>query len=273
MPFTNAQLVRKHLIEHSAIGQSVENLPLKLAVATPVKLPSAPLLSLSDKVKGKEDMTPKEETVLLTLASVQLASTDLMPESLVVASDSSLGTIYVEQVDFAVDYPAGKIRRLPGGALTVDTMVVVWHVSFKVYTRNVDYKIDYGKAEITRLASGVIEDGQTVYVDFKIDPAFLGLEVIEGAVAEAEAQVVTLIDPAYVDSSEPSLATGATYLAVSILAQVKALESMQSANPSHQLSRSWAIMSNFYRKRAADFLASFAKKPGGLKSLTLPRKN
>jgi len=272
MPFTNAQLVRKHLIEHSAIGQSVENLPLKLVGPTPVKLPSAPLLSASDKVKGKEDLTPRQETVLLTLAGVQLTSTDLIPESVTVASDSSLGTIYVEQVDFAVDYTAGKIRRLTGGALTADTTVVVWFVPFRIYTRSVDYKIDYGKAEISRLASGVIEDGQTVYVDFKIDPAFLGQEVIEGAVAEAESQVIFLIDPIYLDSSDPALATGATYLAVSILAHIKALEAMQTEKPSHQLSRSWAIMSNFYRKRAADFLAPFAKKPGGLKSLTLPRK-
>jgi hypothetical protein len=272
MPFTNAQLVRKHLIEHSATGQSVENFTLKLIGTMPVKLPSAPLLSLSDKVKGKEDLTPKPETALLTLAGVQLTSTDLIPESVAVASDSSLGTIYVEQVDFAVDYPAGKIRRLPGGALSIDTAVTVWYVSFKIYVRNVDYKIDYGKAEITRLTTGVIEDGQTVFVDFKIDPAFLGLEVIEGAVAEAESQIILHIDPVYLDSSDPALATGATYLAVSILAQVKALESMQSASPSHQLSRSWASMSNFYRKRAIDFLAPFAKKPGGLKSLTLPRK-
>jgi len=272
MPFTNAQLVHKHLIEHSAVGQTVENFPLKLAGTSPVKLPGAPVLAGSDKVKGKEDETPKQETVLLTLAGVLLTSADLIPESVACASDSSLGTVYVEQVDFAVDYPAGKIRRLVGGALTADATVVVWYVPFKIYARGTDYKIDYGKGEITRLATGIIEDGQTVYADFKLDPAFLGQEVIENAVAEAETQVVLLIDPAHLDSSDPGLSAGATYLAVSILAQVKSLESMQAGSPSHQLSRSWAIMSNFYRKRAQGLLAPFAKKPGCLKPLTLPGK-
>ncbi|MCI0596294.1 MAG: hypothetical protein L0Z48_07100 [candidate division Zixibacteria bacterium] len=272
MPFTNAQLVRKHLIEHSSVGQTVENFPLKLTGTTPVKLPGAPLLANSDKVKGKEDGTPKQKTVLLTLAGVQLQSTDLLPESVVVASDSSLGTVYVEQVDFAVDYPAGKIRRLAGGALTSDSNVAVWYVPFRIYTRNTDYKIDYGKGEVTRLATGVIEDGQTVYVDFKLDPAFLREEIIENAVLEAEAQVVSRIDSAYLDSSDAGLSAGATYLAVSILAHIKSLEAMQAGAPSHQLSRSWAIMSNFYRKRAQEFLAPFARKAGGLKPLKLPGK-
>jgi hypothetical protein len=272
MAFTNTQLVRKHLIEHSIPGQSAENFPLKLTGATPVKLPGAPVLAGSDKVKGKEEQTPKQETVLLTLAGVQLQSTDLQPESAVVASDSSLGTVYTEQADFAVDYPAGKVRRLLGGALTSDASVTVWYVPYRIYARNTDYKIDYGKGEISRLGSGVIEDGQTVYVDFKLDPAFLGEEIIENAVAEAEAQVVARIDAAYLDSSDAGLAAGATYLAVSILAQIKSLEAMQAGVPSHQLSRSWAIMSNFYRKRAQDFLAPFAKKTGGLKPMTIPGK-
>ncbi|MGH8003998.1 MAG: hypothetical protein ACRECJ_04680 [Limisphaerales bacterium] len=272
MPFTNSQLIRKHLIEHSAAGQSVENFPVKLTGTSPVKLPGAPLLSGSDKVKGKEDGTPKQETVFVTLAGIQLTSTDLIPESVVVASDSSLGAIYVEQVDFAVDYAAGKIRRLAGGALTSDTNITVWYVPFKIYTRGTDYKIDYGKGEITRLVSGVIEEGQTVHVDFKLDPAFLGQEIIENAVAEAEAQVVWRIDASYLDSSDAGLSAGATYLAVSILAHIKSLEAMQAGVSSHQLSRSWAIMSNFYRKRAQEFLAPFAKKPSGLKPLTLPEK-
>lgn len=272
MPFTNAQLVRKHLIEHSAAGQSVENLPVKLSGTAPARLPSAPILSGSEKVKGKEDPAPREETVLLTLAGAQLSCTDLIPETVVAASDSSLGTIYVEQVDFAVDYRAGKIRRLPGGVLSADAEATVWYVAYQIYARNTDYKIDYGKGEITRIASGVIEEGQIIYADFNLDPAFLGDEVIENAVAEAEAQTAALIDSIYIDSSEPGLSAGATYLAVAILAQVNSLESMQASPPSHQLSRSWAIMSNFYRKRSAEFLAPFAKKPGGLKPLTLPAK-
>lgn len=272
MPFTNAQLVRKHLIEHSAAGQSVENFPVKLTGNSPVKLPAAPLLANSDKVKGKEDGTPKQETILLTLAGVQLQATDLIPESVVIASDSSLGTVYVEQSDFAVDYPAGKIRRLSGGALTSDANVTVWYVPFRIYARNTDYKIDYGKGEISRLGSGVIEEGQTVYADFKLDPAFLGQEIIENAVAEAETQVGSLIDAIHLDSSDPGLSAGATYLAVSILAHIKSLEAMQAAAASHQLSRSWAIMSNFYRRRAQEFLAPFAKKRGSLKPLTLPGK-
>jgi hypothetical protein len=224
-------------------------------------------------VKGKEDGTPRQESVLLTLAGVPLQSVDLIPESVVVASDSSLGTVYVEQVDFAVDYPSGKIRRLAGGALTSDAQVAVWYVPFRIYTRHSDYKIDYGKGEITRLSSGVIEDGQTVFVDFKLDPAFLGEEIIANAVLEAEAQTVLRIDPFFLDSSEPGLSAGATYLAVAILAQIKSLEAMQAGVPSHQLPRSWAIMSNFYRKRAQEFLAPFAKEPDGLKPMTIAGKS
>jgi hypothetical protein len=148
--------------------------------------------------------------------------------------------------------------------------VVIWYLYFRIYTKDTDYKIDYVKGQIKRVASGEVEDSQWVLVDYTVEFALLREEVIENAIKEANDQIINYIDSSYANSTDQSLVTAETYLAVSILCNIKAMEVMTqnvatgTGWQAHSLSLAWSKMSNAYREQAYELLKRFKKNPGGL---------
>jgi hypothetical protein len=270
MGFTNVDLVKKHILEHELGTVTKENIACRLVGETQFQLPHLLLVSGSEKVKAKEGATPISETVdFASSDSIQLANKELIPDTVVVASDSSLGQIYSENLDYTIDYHQGIIARITSGAIGSGTSVVIWYLFFRVYVKDADYKIDYSKGLLRRLASGDIEDGQWLLVDYSVEFALLSDEVMENAVTEADDQVLKFIDPSFVNSRDQSLVTAETYLAVSILCNIKAMETMtQNAasgggGETRSLSLAWAEMSGTYRQLAYQTLEKFKKDPGG----------
>jgi hypothetical protein len=273
MGFTNIDLVKKHILEHELGTVSKENVACHLVGQTPFQLPHILLLTGSEKVKAKEQNVPDSEIGDFSSSdTVQLSQQDLVPDTVVVAKDSSLGEIYVENVDYSVHYDDGRITRIPSGTIPQASSVVIWYLLFRVYTRDADYQMDYAKGRIKRISSGDIEDGQWVLVDYQVEFALLSDEVIENAIKEAHDQVVKHIDSSYANSTDQSLVTAETYLTVSILCNVKAMEAMTqnvaagTGWQAQSLSLAWSKMSNTYRERAYGLLEKFRKDPGGFRS-------
>jgi len=273
MGFTNIDLVKKHILEHELGTTSKENLACHLVGETPFQLPHALLQSGSEKVKAKENVPPIRETVSFSSSdSVRLSNGELMPDTVVVANDSSLGQIYAENVDYTVDYGQGTVNRMPQGSIAPGSSVVVWYLCFRVYVKGEDYQIDYAKGQIERDSGGAIQDGQWVLVDYTAELGLLGDEVVENAVKEAGDQVAAYIDPSYANSTHQSLVTAETYLAVSILCNVKAMEAMTqnaatgSTGGVGSLSQAWSEMSSTYRRLAYEILGEFRKDSGGFNS-------
>ena len=96
-----------------------------------------------------------------------LAEQNIIPDSVVVASDSSLGTIYTENLDYHVDHVGGKIARVATGMIASGASVAVWYYAYRVYTEGVDYTVNYERGTIRRAPAGAIEDGQSVFVDYQ----------------------------------------------------------------------------------------------------------
>jgi hypothetical protein len=271
MGFTNIDLVKKHILEHELGTVSKENVACRLVGEVPFQLPHMLLLTGSETVKAKEQNIPLSETVSFASSeTVQLAHQELIPDTVVVAKDSSLGQVYSENVDYSVQYDDGKLTRISGGSIPEASSVVIWYLYFRVYARDTDYQIDCGKGQIKRISSGDIEDGQCVLVDYTVEFALLSEEVVENAVKEAHQQILDYIDPSYANSADRSLVTGETYLAVSVLCNVKAMEAMTQNLASgtgwqaHSLSLAWSKMSGVYRSQAYELLQKFRKDPGGL---------
>lgn len=270
MGFTNIDLVKKHILEHELGTVSKENVACRLEGETPFQLPHILILSGSEKLKAKEQNTPTQETISFASSdTVQLAHQELIPDTVVVASDSSLGEIYVENVDYSIDYDEGRISRIPSGSIPPASSMVIWYLFFRIYTRDTDYQIDYTKGQIKRLGSGDIEDGQWVLVDYTVEFALLSDDVIENATKEANDQILKYINSSYANSTDQSLVTAETYLVVSILCNIKAMEAMTQNVASgtgwqaHSLSLAWSKMSGIYRERAYELLKRFKKDPGG----------
>ncbi len=263
MPFTNIDLIKKHLVQHQIGVTKREDILVQLTGTSPVQLPDNNILSASEKVKGKEQIAPILETVSFASGDIiQLLHTDLIPETVVVAKNSSLGQVYTEHVDFHIDYDNGKITRITTGSITAGASVVIWYLYFRVYVKGTDYDLDYSKGEITRKSSGAIEDGQWIFVDYSTEFGFLNDDLISNAIVEANAKVLGVVDPVYQNSTDQGLISGETYLAVSILCNVKALESMTLNFPGTQaqaLASSWSDLANLYQKQAFEVLSVFSK--------------
>ncbi len=271
MGFSNIDLVKKHILEHELGTVGKENVACRLVGEVPFQLPHVLILSGSEKVKAKEQNTPVCEMVSFDSSdTVQLSNQELIPDTVVVASDSSLGEIYAENVDYCIQYDEGKITRIQGGSIPQASSVAVWYFYFRVYIRDTDYQIDYTKGQIKRLSSGDIKDGQWIMADYTVEFALLSDEVIENAIREANDQILQMIDSAYANSTDQSLITAETYLAVSLLCNIKAMEAMTqnatsgSGGQAHSISLAWAKMSEVYRQQALELLRRFKKDPGGL---------
>jgi len=268
MAFTNLALVKKHIIEHSVGSELIRGLSFQLSDDAYIQLPHANLKVHSEKVKGKESFSPSKEKVSFESdGKASLSHSELIPDSVVVASDSSLGEIYTENVDYSVDYETGGITRIQSGSIPDERTAVVWYLFYRVYQREVDYKIDYVNGKIKRLSSGVIENGQWVILDYQIEFGSLLDEAIENAIGEAHERVLKFIDPSYHNSTDQGLVTAETYLSVSIVCNIKANQAksskMLSGTQANFLSKGWERLADIYRKQAFLILSDFAEKVGG----------
>jgi hypothetical protein len=263
MSFTNISLVKKHISEHRLGVFEMENHPVHLTGSSAVKLPDSNIQFDSEKVKGKEISSPVQEDISFSSGdSIQLLHSELIQDTVVVASDSSLGKVYVENLDYSIDYDNGKIVRISDGSIPEGSSVVVCYLYYRIYQKDTDYRIDYQKGELSRLASGEIEDGQWVLLDYKVEYGFLNDDTIAQALNEANERVLKFIDPSYYESEDQGLITAETYLTVSILCNIKAVESLNlSLSPynAQLVSKSWNMMAEVYSKQAYLVLSDFAK--------------
>lgn len=241
----------------------MENHPCHLTGSYPLKLPDSNIQVGSEKVKGKEILSPVQENISFSSGdTIQLLHTELIQDTVVVTSDTSLGKVFVENIDYSIDYDNGKLTRISSGSILALSSVVIFYLYYRVYQKGVDYQLDYQKGELTRLTSGVIEDGQWVLLDYKVEYGFLNDETIAQAIAEADERVLKFIDPSYYESEDQGLVTAETYLSVSILCDIKAVEvlnlNIYGAN-TQLLSKSWNMMAEVYSKKAYLVLSDFAR--------------
>ena len=245
MPYTNIELVRKHLQESVRSTGEIENYKIKLKGTDAVRLPHAGIVDGSEKVKGKEQTAPVMEILTLGDESQSLGHSDLIPESMVVAKDNSLTEIYTENVDYSVDYTAGKIRRIADGSIPGNQNITVWYYYFTLYTKASDYQISYQNGELARIDSGDIEDGQILWIDYHIESGLFTSDGISNAIMEASTQLESRVDLTLAGDATSLLTVAETYLAVSIVTQIRAIEILQSSSAS--ASSSGNISSHYMR--------------------------
>lgn len=269
MSFTNLALVRKHISEHHIGTAQFENIPIHLTGTAPIQLPNVNILFDSEKVKAKEMIAPISENIVFSSDTVNLAHSEIIPDSVVLAKDSSLGQIYIENVDFSINYDEGKVSRISDGSISSGASVVIWYFYYCLYQRDTDYKINYSSGEMTRLGSGTIEDGQWILVDYTVEYGSINDDIIENAILEASGVITNFIDPAYIDSTDQGLVTAETYLAVSTVCHIKSMDVLNqnvSGSNAQAFSRSWSQIAEVYEKKGYLILNNYAKTKTGLKS-------
>jgi hypothetical protein len=189
----------------------------------------------------------------------------------VVAGDSSLGKIYIENVDYHIDYDDGSISRITSGAIPQGATVIIWYLYYRVYEKGIDYDFDYQQGRVKRRSGGAIESGQWAKADYTAEYSSLDDDAIVNAISEANSRILDFIDTVHQDSNDKLLVAAETYLAVSIICGIRAMESISPSRGKTESSdaMSWTALSDMYKKEAYNILSKYAG-PGG--NLNAPSK-
>jgi hypothetical protein len=209
---------------------------------------------LVKSIRG-HDLT--RQSLLLSAAELTLAATPLVPESVVVASDSSLGIVYNENVDFAVDWPAGKLLIKDDGALSLGAAVTVWYLPFTVCQAGSDYALDEGRAELRRTSNSSIASGERVFVDFSPRHESFDQIVLENAVVEANGTIEREVDPDRQFGADPTLQAAATYRALAVVCRTAAGRELSSGRGEDRIATVWLKLAEVNQGLAEKYLAGF----------------
>jgi hypothetical protein len=269
MSFTSIEIVRKHILEkHLGISHiDSESVKLSALISHAVSFP--PIRDGSEIVKAIIQTKPDFQMIEFgSTDQIALINKPIVKDTVVVASDSSLGVIYTENIDYLTDYANGIITRLPEGAIALNQKLSIWYLPYHVYAKDIDYRISYSKGEITRLNDSAIQSGQTVLVDYDSEFGIVDDDVIANAISEANERVLNYIDSAFINSTDRSLVVGETYLAIAILCRIKAVEAA-NAGVSDSAKSSWLSIGEQYKLEALSILERFASSVG---SLNIPKK-
>lgn len=268
MPFTNITIIRKHLAELRKTLRTVEDFYLHLDGTEEHDLPHKNIKLESEKVKGREKNSPELQSVVIGNDPVALNHTNLIPQSIVVASDESLGMIYKENVDFHAEYKDGTISRIATGAIPADSEVAVWYYYYRIYNRNTDYAMIYSSGKIIRLTEGAIEDGQALWIDYEVEAGSFGDDMLTQALEEANAILRGEIADEFLESDDSRLTVAETYLALAVLARMKTLELLQSqyidAREKSGIADDYLRLGKSYSDQAEYLLRDFRKNAGSL---------
>ncbi len=260
MPFTNVDSVRKHLVDSVVAQASFRDVPLRLEGTSAVALLHRNLIADSIVVKGKEISSPQFVHQALDTEPTFIGKEQLIPDSVAVASDTSLGIIYTENVDYQVDYSTGNISRLEDGSIPDGEKIAIWFYAYTIFQQGADYFADADAGTLRRSANSHIEDGQVVFVDYRTVPASFSDGQIENAIIEANDRLGRLIAPEHQHSSEQSLISAETYLALAVLFRTRASASLQgnTSSQSAAIAREWLEVAESYEAQALSLVSNFA---------------
>lgn len=259
MPFTNLDRVRQHLSEVGVGQDNFRDVPIQLSGMAPAFVGHARIKSGSLVVKSKELGKPQFESIAFSDDSVSLAKQGVIPDSVVVASDTSLGTIYTENVDFTVDCEEGKVTRVGEGGIASDAQVAVWYYYYTVHEEGEDYSANYTKGTVHRVAGSGIEDGQVAFIDYQTEIGVFVDQQIAQAIAEADDRVLRKIASEHHNSTQQALITAETYLAVAILCRMKAVGALTPSQASGAINHAtdWLELANRYESDGLRMLVPF----------------
>jgi len=263
MSYTNTELIRHHLVSGFPTSEQIVNQAMVLSGDDFLPFFNGAVDETTMKVKSLQSNDLTRTTVTMSSNPVSLTASPLVPGSVVAAADNSMGTLYVENIDYAVDYAAGTITLKSGGALAVGQTVTVWYQAFALYSAGSDYQLQADKGELRRLAGGDIASGETVYLDYLPVLDSYNDDVLHNAVAEANSLVEHEVDPDGQFGADRTLQAAATYRALEIVCRTSAARELSSRRGEDRTALAWMKLAEQYAARSEALLKGFRPPAGG----------
>lgn len=257
MSYTNAEQVRHHLITPFPVADQILDQAVLVPSTDYYRFYGGAVEPDSVRVKSIQNQTPQRIEVTLSAGVASCSTAPVVPGSVVVASDSSLGTVYRENVDYIVDCVSGILTTKSGGSLASDQTVTVWQVPFTLYVSGVDYSIAADSGEIRRLVGGTIAAGEMVWLDYRPVYVCVADEIINNAVAMANGMVENEVDPNREFEVDPTLAAAATYRALDIVCRAAASRELAAFRGGDRVATVWIKLADGYSERSELLVRSF----------------
>lgn len=257
MSYTTADLVRKHLATAGPVRETITNQPMVLSDDGYRRFFSGPVDPSTVTVKAIPGGAPQRTTDVFTGDLVILPSESLVPGSVIVADNTSLGYLYRENLDYVVAYDTGRVQLKDGGDLEPGSTVAIWFLPYIIYETDVDYALRSDPGEIKRLAGGAISSGQTVYIDYAPRYAELDEDLIRSAVLEANGLIERQIDPDASFGADPSLQAAATCAALAVLCRASSIRALGTGSADDRAATVWLKVAADYAARSEELLRSF----------------
>ncbi len=257
MSYTNADQIRRFLASPLPIQDRVCDQRIALTSGDFARFYGGAIDESSVRVKSIQATNPSRIEISTGSGVTALPSSPLVPGSVVVASDSSLGTIYTESRDYVIDYAEGTLTLKTESAMTERSIVTAWFIPYTIYVPGEDYQLRPQRGEIRRLSGGNITEHETVYLDY--DPAFLSLEddLVDNAVTLANGMIENEVDPQRRYESESALETAATFRALEIVCSAAAGRELGRLRGEDRPALAWLKLADSYRSQYEQILRAF----------------
>jgi hypothetical protein len=263
MSYTNIELVRHHLEVPFPIESMVRDQAVMLQGDSYVIFFGGTVDDSSFVVKAVRSNDLTKVTAIVGESQILLVGSPIIPGSVLVASDGSLGQLWVEGLDYVVEYGSGAISIKAGSSISNNQEVTVWYQEYHVYSPGADYLMDSSRGSIKRVASGDIGDGETVYLDYS--PLFSSYkdELLSNAVAEANALVERAVDPNRQFGADVVLQSAATYRTLEIVCRASAARELSSLGRNDKAALAWMKLADSHAMRSEFLLNSFRPPHSG----------
>jgi hypothetical protein len=256
MSYTNVELVKQHLIEASPVMDRIHNQVVTLGTDT-VTFFNGAVEESSVIAKSLHQSVPTRTQVTLGSSWTSVDSVPIVDGSVVVASDSSLGTIYQEQVDYVFDCRAADMVVKNGGLLSIGQTVTIWYLPYHVHVSGTDFTVTAVSGRIRRLSGGNIAAGEQILLDYAPVVPNFGDELLSKAVLEANAMIEREVDPEGQFGADPLLETAATYRALEIVCRSSAARELARRQGEDRVALAWMKLAETFAARAHEVLRSF----------------
>jgi hypothetical protein len=257
MSYTNSEQVRHHLITPYPVADRVLDQAVLLPAVDSYRFHGGTVDADSVRVKSLQSTTPQRVEVTLTGGTASCGVASILSGSVVVASDSSLGTVYCENSDYVFDYTTGTLTTKSGGTLTDTQTVTIWYLPFTLYLSGTDYSLTADRGELRRLASGSIAVGERVWLDYEPVYVCVSDEIIANAVTMANGMVENEVDPNREFEADATLSTAATYRALEIVCRAAASRELAASRSGDRVASVWIKLADGYAERSELLLRSF----------------
>jgi len=257
LSYTNADIVKQYLVASSPIRDKYFDEPIVLPPDGWTSFFGGSVDSDSLIVKSIQNNDLLQFQLCLQTGENQLPAHPLIRGSVVVASDSSLATIYIENDDYVVNFDDGKLRMKDSGKLTVGQTVTVWYQTFLVYDAGDDYEADCVSGQLKRCPAGRIAAGETVFLDFSaVDNSYNDI-ILEQAVVEANGIVESEVDPERQFGADTLLQAAATCRALEIVCNAAATREMSGLQRNDRVALAWMKLADRFIERSRSLMRAF----------------